>query len=67
MAQKKKRKSAAPKARRKIGGKTFTKASCHTTKTAAKKAAKNLRAKGYTARVVSGCVYKGPKSKAKKK
>lgn len=50
-----------------IGGKRFTKDSCHKTKTAAKKKAKAIRAKGYTARVVGNCVVKGAKSKAKRK
>jgi hypothetical protein len=62
-----KKKTSAPKMTRKIGGKTFKKVSCHGKKTDAKKKATALRQKGYTARVMDGCVYKGPKSKAKKK
>ncbi|MCB0707431.1 MAG: hypothetical protein KDC34_19075 [Saprospiraceae bacterium] len=52
---------------KKIGGITFSKVSCHKKKTDASKAAKNLRAKGYTARVIGGCVFKGRKSKTKKR
>lgn len=48
---------------RKIGGKTFRKTSCHTSKSAATKKAKTLRNEGYTARVMGKCVYKGPKRK----
>lgn len=46
-----------------IGGKRFTKKSCHTTKTAAKSAAEKVRATGKTARVVKSgsahCVFEG--------
>lgn len=59
--------SGTPKATKKIGGKTFKRKSCHTTKTAAKAAADSIRKRGYTARVMGGCVYQGPKSKTKKK
>ena len=52
-----------PKSTRKIGGKTFKRKSCHTSKSAATKAAKAIRGRGYTARVMGGCVYQGPKSK----
>lgn len=48
---------------KKIGGKTFTKHSCSAPKTTAAK----LRKAGYTARVIGGCVWKGPKAKKKKK
>lgn len=59
------RKSSAGKSKNsiKIGGKTFVKVACRGAKTEAKK----LREKGYTARVIGGCVYKGPKSKTKRK
>lgn len=53
--------SAAPKATRTFGGVRFSKNSCGKTKTAAKKTADNLRAKGKKARVVKTkvgyCVY----------
>ena len=59
--------SGTPKATRVIGGKRFTRKSCHTTKTAAKKAAEAIRKRGMTARVIGGCVYQGGRSKVKKK
>jgi hypothetical protein len=50
-----------------IGGKKFTKTSCHSTKTEAKKKADKVRASGLTARVVKDgkktCVLTGPKRK----
>jgi len=54
---------STPKATRKIGGKTFKRKSCHTSKSAAQKAAKAIRGRGMTARVIGGCVYQGPKAK----
>ena len=55
-----------------IGGKRFTKSTCSSTKTGANSAAKRIRGKGKTARVVKNptggyCVYSGAKSKTKKK
>lgn len=55
-----------------IGGIRMTQESCSTSKTAATKKAKAIRAKGYTARVVTTsnkgkkthCVFKGRKAKA---
>lgn len=41
----------------------YKKASCHTTITAAKAAAKKLRAEGMTASVRGKCVYSAGKSK----
>jgi len=53
-----------------IGGKRFTKEACSTKKTDANKKAASIRAAGNTARVVKNgsvhCVYKGPRSKAKR-
>lgn len=53
-----------------IGGKRFTKESCSKKKSEATKKAAAIRAAGNTARVVKNgsahCVYKGPRSKAKK-
>lgn len=62
--------TAAAVGKIKISGATFTKTSCHTTKTAAKKAADSIRAKGNKARVVKSaggvtCVYKGSKISSK--
>ena len=57
--------STSPAATRKFGKLTFKRKSCHTTKTAAKKAAESIRNRGYKARVVGGCVYQGPRSKRK--
>lgn len=52
----------------KIAGTSFTKTSCHSTKTAAQKQADNIRAQGNNARVIKSgsavCVYKGGKTKA---
>lgn len=46
----------------------YKKVSCHKTKTAAKKAAKELRAKGKTAKVVGLCVHSaGARKKSGKK
>jgi hypothetical protein len=59
--------SGTPKATKTIGGKRFTRKSCHTTKTAAKKAAEAIRKRGMTARVIGGCVYQGGRSKTAKK
>lgn len=78
------RKSGAPKKRKtksattaatitvKVNGvnKKFTKASCHSNKTAAQKQADNIRAQGNNARVIPGasgamCVYKGGKTSAR--
>ena len=69
MARTRKRKSALGSIKVKSGGKTktFKKVGCSTTKTVAKARAKALRAKGFTARVVDKCVFKGPKSKVRKK
>lgn len=61
-----KKASTGPAKKKKFGGKTFNHVSCHKTKSVAKKTAKEIREKGGTARVVGKCVYKGPKSKAKK-
>ncbi|NUO01004.1 MAG: hypothetical protein HUU01_10360 [Saprospiraceae bacterium] len=51
-----------------LGGKRYTKVSCSSTKTAAKKSADRIRASGGTARVVKSgtahCVYKGPRAKS---
>jgi hypothetical protein len=67
-AKKRKKSSDATKT---INGKRFVKESCSKTKSAAKKKADSIRAAGGTARVVkfgaAHCVYKGPKSKVKKK
>lgn len=57
--------SKGPAATKKIGKSTFKRKSCHTTKSAAKKAAQAIRNKGYKARVVGGCVYQGPRAKRK--
>lgn len=57
--------STGPAAKRAFGNSTFTRKSCHTTKTAAKKAADVIRKRGFKARVVGGCVYQGPKAKRK--
>lgn len=59
---------AAPKSRIKISGVNFSKSSCHSTKTDAKKRADGVRARGTRARVIKSgkayCVYTGGKSKA---
>lgn len=55
--------STGPAATRKVGKSTFKRKSCHTTKSAAKKAAQAIRKKGYKARVFGSCVYQGPKAK----
>lgn len=51
----------------KIGGKKFTKQSCHGTKSAAQKHAEKIREGGTLARVIKNgskvCVYHGPKRK----
>lgn len=51
----------------KIGGKKFTKESCHGTKSAAQKHADKIREKGTLARVIKNgakmCVYHGPRRK----
>ncbi len=57
--------SSGPAATRKIGKSTFTRKSCHTTKSAATKAAEAIRKRGYKARIVGSCVYQGPKAKRK--
>lgn len=68
--KRKTRKSAtAPKLTVKIAGAgTFSKTSCHGTKTDAKKQADRIRAQGNKARVIKSgsahCVYKGGKMKA---
>lgn len=49
-----------------IGGIRMKKKSCSKTKVAAKKAAKAIRAKGYTARVIGTCVFQGRKRKRTK-
>jgi len=64
---KKRKVSGTPKATKVIGGKRFKRKSCHTTKTAAKKAAEAIRKRGMTARVIGGCVYQGGRSKTAKK
>lgn len=61
-----KKKTTAPADKKKIAGSTFIKKSCHTTKSAAQKVAGSIRAKGYKARVIGGCVYQGPKARRKK-
>jgi len=57
----KKSTTAAATATKKFAGKTYSKASCHKTKTEAKKAAERARAAGKNARVVksgtANCVY----------
>lgn len=66
-----KRKPAKRRTSKKVGGSgtitlsgiRYTRESCHTTAGAAKKKAKDLREKGYTARVKGKCVYKGRKRK----
>lgn len=62
---------SGPKKTMTVGGKKFSHVTCSRKKTDAKKKADSLRKKGSTARVVktgSGyCVYKGPKSKVKRK
>jgi hypothetical protein len=59
--------AAAPKSRIKIGALNFTKSSCHSTKTDAKKRADGVRARGTRARVIKNgkayCVYTGGKSR----
>ncbi len=51
----------------KIGGKKFTKQSCHGTKSAAQKHAEKIREGGTLARVIKNgskvCVFHGPKRK----
>lgn len=65
-----KRKSvgAAASDKVKIGAVTFTKQSCHSTKTAATAQANRIRAQGNNARVIKSgkvsCVFKGGKTKA---
>ena len=61
--------AAAPKVTVRIAGSgTFTKNSCHGSKTDAKKQADRIRAQGNKARVIKSgsahCVYKGGKMKA---
>ena len=65
MAKRKSSVGTAAKKTRKIGGKKFTRVGCSKTKGGRNKLAKSLRAKGYTARVIGNCVFKGPKSKRK--
>lgn len=52
----------------KINGQNFSKSSCHSSKTDAKKRAESVRGKGNRARVLKSgktyCVYTGGKSKA---
>lgn len=59
---------ADPKSRIKISGVNFSRSSCHSTKTDAKKRADGVRARGTRARVIKSgkayCVYTGGKSKA---
>lgn len=62
-----KKTTVGPPASKKIGGSTFKRKSCHTTKTAAKKAAESIRNRGFKARVIGGCVYQGPRAKKRKK
>lgn len=61
------KKSAGPKTTMKVGKKTYTKVSCHTSKREATKRAKKIRESGGTARVLksgkANCVYKGPRRK----
>ena len=57
------KKSTPNKKTLKINGKTFKLHSCKGAKTTAKK----IRAAGYTARVIGGCVYKGAKSRVKRR
>jgi len=54
----------AAKSRIKVGGTTFTKNSCHSTKTEAAKKAESIRKTGHRATVQDRCVFKGPKMKA---
>jgi len=56
--------SAAAKSRIKVGDATFTKNSCHSTKTEAAKKAESIRKGGHRATVKDRCVFKGPKMKA---
>lgn len=64
--RKKSKVSGAPKSTLTVGGKRYTKTSCHTTKTAAKVAAEKKRKEGYNARVSGNCVFTRKKTKAKK-
>jgi len=69
-ATKRKRKTRVGEAAKnvKIAGQNFSKSSCHSSKTEAKKRAENVRTKGNRARVLKNgktyCVYTGGKSKA---
>lgn len=67
--KRKTRTSSAPKLTIRIAGAgTFSKTSCHATKTDANKQADRIRAQGNKARVIksgkANCVYKGGKMKA---
>jgi hypothetical protein len=68
-AKRKKRVSGTVVNAVKIAGKTFTKQSCHTTKTAATAQANRIRAQGNNARVIKSgkvsCVFKGGKTSPK--
>lgn len=59
-------KKKAAKSTRKIGGSTYNKKSCHTSKAAAKKSAESYRKKGLKARVIDKCVYVGPQAKKRR-
>lgn len=68
-AAKKRKARTGPLMTLKISGSgTFSKTSCHSTKTAAAKQADRIRAQGNKARVIKSgsahCVYKGGKMKA---
>lgn len=69
-APKRKRKTRVGEAAKnvKIAGQNFSKSSCHSSKTEAKKRADSVRTKGNRARVLKSgktyCVYTGGKSKA---
>ena len=58
--------SGAPKSTMTVGGKRYTKTSCHTTKAAAKSAAEKKRKEGYNARVSGMCVFTRKATKSKK-
>ncbi len=51
----------------KIAGKKYMRIGCYGNKSTASKAAKKVRESGYTARVIDGCLFKGPKRKPRKR
>lgn len=56
---------------KKFNGKKYTKKSCYSKKTDAKKAATAIREKGGTARIVKedgrNCLYEGPRARKRRK